>query len=420
MPRTSALCRPFSYEPEILYDYRWAKGMRFSAARIAGALNLSSTQEIDALWYDNAETRRIVTIWSDFVKKEQVVVDFEKLWRRATMFMDAMTAPVPPQIGVQNVTQSIFHLVFASWCITQLMRVVPTLFPRSNLDTIPPKLDAYDFLHARCIILRGRNVRKSQARYTMPPRAAMPVKWHREPSTDRLNIPSPVSANRIEEPPTALTSTTALEPEHALPVTSGGDKIGSPKEGAISDYTGTREMLYQFAGKLCEQFQQVQLSVESDEAQKDGNGSTQFAGIDGLIEQYTKIIGGRCIGETIAKNQPLGQLASHCAQMSNQIAGETGRVEEAGPGGDIGPGVKHSGKHSQAAPRTQISWRNNGVSKNRTRPSRVHNTGSNERIQAAFNSELAGTSNSPDQLDAVNSSNVIELDSIIEIDLTED
>lgn len=106
--------------------------------------------------------------------------------------------------------------------------------------------------------------------------------------------------------------------------------------------------------------------------------------------------------------------------MGNQSARETSRGEEVGPGGDTGPGVKHSGKRFPAAPKTQISGRNNGVSKSRTRPSKVHNTGSNERIQAAFSSKLAGTLNSPDQLDAVNSNTAIELDSVIEVDSTED
>ncbi|KAJ5834170.1 hypothetical protein N7447_000196 [Penicillium robsamsonii] len=362
MPRTSALSRQYSYEPEILYDYQWATYMQKPAAGIASALNLSSTQEIDALWYNNAETRRIIIIWSDFVIRSR--------------FMDGMTAPVPPKNGVRGVACKIFPLIFATWCTTQLMRVVPTLFSGSNLDTTPPELDAFDLFYALSILC--------------------PMKWHHEPSTIRLNIPSPVSSNTIEDPATALTSIAALEPEHALPVASGGDNIGSPQEGAISDYIRTREVLYQFAGKICEQFQQVQLSVESDEAEEDGNGSTLFAGMDVLVEQYTKTIGRRSIGNIIANNQPLSQLNSYRAQMGTQSVGETGRVKEIGPGGDIGPGVKHSGKCSQAPPNTQLSRRDNGVSKNKTRPSRVHNTGSNERIQAAFNSQLADTLNSPD------------------------
>jgi hypothetical protein len=199
-----------------------------------------------------------------------------------------------------------------------------------------------------------------------------------------------------------------------------GDRIGLPEQGAIGDYTGARKLLYQFAGKLCEQFQQVQISASSDPAEKGENVKTQFADIDGLVDKYTQTLERSCIGVVAANNKSLSQIADHCAQMGNQSIGETGRGEEIGSGRDTGLGVKHSGKRFQTAPKTQISQRNNGVSKTRTRPSKFLNAGSNERIQAALNSELAGTSNSPDQLDSVNSNTAIELDSVIEIDLTKD
>ncbi|OQE46042.1 hypothetical protein PENCOP_c001G01092 [Penicillium coprophilum] len=166
--------------------------------------------------------------------------------------------------------------------------------------------------------------------------------------------------------------------------------------------------------------QRTQLSVEYDEAEEGGNSSTKFAGIDGLVEQFAPTIGQRCIGGVTANNQPLGQIVGYCARMGNQSAGETGRGEEIDPVGDINPGVKPSSKRSQVTPKTQISRHDNGVSKSRTRPSRVHNTGSNERIQAALNSKLAGTSKSPDQLDAVDLSTGFELDSVIKVDLDKD
>ncbi|CAI7609072.1 unnamed protein product [Penicillium glandicola] len=233
-----------------------------------------------------------------------------------------------------------------------------------------------------------------------------------------FGVPSHISSIATEEPATALASPNAFEPGHALLAASGDDNVGSPKDGAISHYTGARETLYQFAGELCEQFQQVRLSIESVKTGKDENDNIQFSGIDGLVDQYTKTIERSCIGGIAAENQVLGRLASHCAQMGNS-ARETGCGEKLAPSRDPGVGVKHTGKRFQAAPKTQINRRNNGVSKSRTRPSKVHKAQS-EGIQAAISSGLAGTSDSTDQLDAANSHMPIELDLIIEVDLTED
>ncbi|KAJ5961190.1 uncharacterized protein N7479_008340 [Penicillium vulpinum] len=432
MAETMIPSRQYCYEPEILYEYQWASGMYISAIKIAGALNLPTTYEINALRYNNTETRRIITMWSGFRKDRKL--KFPALWQYAheDNLGYATTAPAPPQVGIQNVTPEVFIFASANWCITQLIRLVPTLFPRCNLDTTPPELDAYEFFHAFAILRWG-----SQAiRVQTSTQAALPVRWHREPSTGRLGIPSPIFPIEIEEPATASGSANAYVPRYALPAALGDDDIGPPKQGAIRDYTGAREILYQFASKLCEQLQQVQLSVESDEPEKDENGSTQFAGIDGLVELYTQTLERSCMGGLAANNRAFGQLASHCAQMGSQSASETGRREEVGPVGNTGPGLKCSGKRFQAAPKTQISRRNTGVSKSTTRSSRGHNTRSKERVQAIFNSELAGTLNSTDQLDvvnwelagtsnldqldAVNSNTVIELDSVIEVDLTED
>jgi hypothetical protein len=123
-----------------------------------------------------------------------------------------------------------------------------------------------------------------------------------------------------------------------------GDRIGLPEQGAIGDYTGARKLLYQFAGKLCEQFQQVQISASSDPAEKGENVKTQFADIDGLVDKYTQTLERSCIGVVAANNKSLSQIADHCAQMGNQSIGETGRGEEIGSGRDTGLGVKHSGK----------------------------------------------------------------------------
>ncbi|OQD66417.1 hypothetical protein PENPOL_c004G05019 [Penicillium polonicum] len=295
-----------------------------------------------------------------------------------------MAAPAAPQIGVQNGTREMPHFVFTTWCIIQLMRVAPTRFPHCNFDTSPPELDAYEFFHAFTILRWAHTVLSLRENPSPKVRPASPVMWHRKPEVPTL----PDSAN-------------TLEPRNALSATSGGDNIGFPRERALSDCLGAREMLYQFAGKLCEQFQ-------------------HFPGIDGLVEKYAHTIELSYVGAKAANGQALVQLASHCAQMGNQSARETGRGEEVGPDQNTGPGVKHSGTRFQAASRTQISRWNNGVSKSRTRPSKVRNTGSNERIQGVFNSALAGTFNSPDRWDTVKSNATIELYSVIEVDLTED
>ncbi|CAG7953322.1 unnamed protein product [Penicillium nalgiovense] len=415
MPHTSISSRQYSHEPEILYEYIWACNLHRSAAKIAGVLNLSTTDELLALRL-NAETQRIIMMYSESFESDRPT-RFRSLWLQAQGdHVCAMTDPAPPQIDVQNGTGKIPKRVFEHWCITRLMRLAPALFPRCNLDTTPPKFDAYDYFYALCVLLWLKFGRQSYNLSNYHPQFAdRTVRWHREPSADRLGTQSPVSpiGIGIEEPATPLAPTNTLEPEHALPAPSVGDNIGLPDQGAIGDYAGAREMLYQFASKLCEQFQQVQISASSDPAEKGENANTQFADIDGLVEKYTQTIERSRIRVIAANNKFVGQVANHCAQMGNQ-------GEEIGSDRDTGLGVKHSGKRFQTAPKTQIRRRNNGVSKSRTRPSKVLNAGSNERIQAAFNSELAGASNSPDQVDSVNSSTAIELDSVIEIDLTKD
>ncbi|KUM56399.1 hypothetical protein ACN42_g10813, partial [Penicillium freii] len=363
------------------------------------------------LYRVNPESRRILTIWSDWAKTTERPkrYRFNSLWLYAHDgdYENVMAAPAAPQIGVQNGTREIPHFVFTNWCIIQLMRVAPTRFPHCNFDTSPPELDAYDFFHAFNILRWAHTVLSLGETPSPKIRHASPVMWHRKPEVPTL----PDSAN-------------TLEPRNALSATSGGDNIGFPRERALSDCLGAREMLYQFAGKLCEEFQHVRLSVESGQAEKNQEANIQFPGIDGLVETYAHTIERSYVGGNAANDQALVQLISHCAQMGNQSARETGRGEEVGPDRNTGSGVKHSGTCFQAASRTQISRWNNGVSKCRTRPSKVRNTvrntGSNERIQEVFNSALAGTLNSPDRWDTVKSNTTIELYSVIEVDLTED
>ncbi|KAJ6191072.1 hypothetical protein N7519_001093 [Penicillium mononematosum] len=426
MPDTSMSSRQYSHEPDILYDYTWAINLPHSAAKLAGALNLSTTDELSAFCL-NAETRRIITMyWESLESWKSRSTDFRVLWLQSQDGHGyARTDPAPLQIDMQNGIGKIPKRVFEHWCETWLIRLAPTLFPRCNLDTTPQMLDAYDYFHALCVIRWSEYQRRWIEKCTLncPTKLAdRKVRWHREPSGDRLGTQSPVSpiVIGIEEPATPLAPTNTLEPKHALPAASVGDNTGLPEQGPIGDYTGAREMLYQFAGKLCEQFQQVQISASSYPAEKGENASTQFADIDGLVEKYTKTLERSCIGVIAANDKSLGQITNHCTQMGNQSVGETGRGEEIGSGRDTGLGVKHSGKCFQTAPKTQVSRRNNGVSKIRTRPSKVLNAGLNEHIQAALNSKLAGTSNTRDQLDSVNSSTAIELDSVIEIDLTKD
>ncbi|OQD91337.1 hypothetical protein PENSOL_c055G11427 [Penicillium solitum] len=426
MPRMSTPYRQFSYEPEILYELGWVRALYKSMPSIAGALNLPTTWGIVTLCHIDTESGRIINMWSDWartgIRERQKFFKFDVFWLHAHDgdYEDAMAAPVVPQIGVQNGTGEIPDFLIMNWYIIQLMRVAPTRFPRCNFDTSPPELDAYDFFHALTILRWAHAVPSFQKipRHRVVP--AAPVLWYREPGTERLGVPPLTPLIPIEEAPTLLGSVNKLEPRNALPATSGGDNIGFPKERALSDCPGAPEMLYQFAGKLCEQLRQVRLSVESDQAEKDKEANTQFPGIDGLVEKYAQTIERSYVGGNAANDQALVQLASHCAQMRNQSAMETGRGEEVCPDRDTDSGVKHSGKRFQAAPKTQISRWNNGVSKSRTQPSKVRDTGSNERIQAVFNSALAGTLNSPDQLDAVKPNAIIELDSVIEVDLTED
>ncbi|KAJ5500759.1 hypothetical protein N7453_009810 [Penicillium expansum] len=397
MSEMSISSRPFSDEPEILYESRWAMNL-CRATHLASALNFPTTQNINLLWHMNTETRRIITIWSSVltqIKRENL--GFKELWLCAHQrdYEDAMTALTPPQISTQNRTRKTSTLVFGIWCIFQLMHVVPRLFPRSNINTIPRELDAYEFLHALSILRWGRRVRYRDLRVGMT-KDANPVKWHRDPNADRLIILSPVSPIAIEEPATSLASSnTANAPErgHALPAASGTIiLVYLNKEPSV-----ILPALVKYCIGLLASYASNFSRFNSRWTEKDENGNVQFSGIDGLVEKYAQTIERSCIGANATNNRALVQLASHCAQMGNQSAKETGR------------GVDHPGKLFQAAPKKQISVRNNGVSKSRTRPSKVYKTGSDERIQAALNSELTDTLKSPDQLDSVDSKTAIEL-----------
>lgn len=110
-------------------------------------LNLSTTRDLNALCHNNTETRRIITMWSGSTTSRPKNSSFVSLWKYAHKgeYEYAMTAPVPPQIVVQNGTCEISNFVFENWCITQLIRMAPTLFPGCNLDATPPELDGYDF-----------------------------------------------------------------------------------------------------------------------------------------------------------------------------------------------------------------------------------------------------------------------------------
>ncbi|KAJ5208022.1 hypothetical protein N7449_002401 [Penicillium cf. viridicatum] len=266
-------------------------------------------------------------MWSDWarsrIRERQKYFKFDSLWLHAHNgdYEDAMAAPAAPQIGVQNGTGEIPHFVFMNWCIIQLMHVAPTIFPHCNFDTSPPELDAYDFFHVFTILRWAHSVHSLQGISLRRVRRAASVRWHREAGTERLDIPSPISLILIEEAPTLPDSANTLEPRNALPVTSGGDNIGFPKERALSDCPGAREMLYHFASKLSEQLRQVRLSVESDQAEKDKEANIQFPGIDGLVEKYAQTIEQSYVGGNAANDQALVQLASHCAQMGNQALG---------------------------------------------------------------------------------------------------
>ncbi|KAJ5407097.1 hypothetical protein N7465_008381 [Penicillium sp. CMV-2018d] len=278
MPRMSTSSRRFSREPEILYEFIWARDLYRSISSIAGALNLPTTGGILTLCRVNTESRRILTIWSDWARTRERPKRFRinSLWLYAHDgdYEDVMAAPAAPQIGLQNGTREIPHFVFTNWCIIQLMRVAPTRFPHCNFDTSPPELDAYDFFHVFTILRWEHTVLSLRENPSPKVRPASPVMWHRKPEVPTL----PDSAN-------------TLEPRNALSATSGGDNICFPRERALSDCLGAREMLYQFAGKLCEQFQHVRLSVESGQAEKNKEANIQFPGIDGLVERYANTNG---------------------------------------------------------------------------------------------------------------------------------
>jgi hypothetical protein len=189
-------------------------------------------------------------------------LQFKDAWGQATFHKDVMTAlKLPSQTS---------PIVAKLWGIYPLMRVLPKFFPRTNLDTSPIVFEAYDFLHVfKILSYVNRQGGKHRVSNTMP------IRWCREVCGDpRYNIFQTVHREHSagnHQPATVLAhSPDRLDLGHNLPA-SKIDNVTLPGQITSGNDIDTRQMLFQFAGKLSEYFQQ-NLRVSVDQSGNSENG----------------------------------------------------------------------------------------------------------------------------------------------------
>ncbi|KAJ6001486.1 hypothetical protein N7499_002603 [Penicillium canescens] len=214
---------------------------------------------------------------------------FKDAWRQVTFHEDVMTAPELPS---QN-----NPIAAKLWGIYQLMRLLPNFFPRTNLDTSPIVFEPYDFLHAFKMLIYVNGQRWN-------PRVSntMPIRWCRKVCGDprgttfsKPYIESTAPGNH--QPATALAhSPDRLNLGHNLPA-SKIDNVTLPGQITSGNDIDTRHMLFQFAGKLSEYFQQSLRVSVSQSGNSEKGGDAQRPGINALVDQYTEPHGRRCYSE---------------------------------------------------------------------------------------------------------------------------
>ena len=208
--------------------------------------------------------------------------------------------------------------ILKTWCVVQLMRAVPGLIPRSNASTTPMVLEAYDFCNAD-LVVSWAGTHSPVIWENVAGQRQIPMRWHRE-NVDRSSMQIDV--------PSAINGTAATgSPEHGHPTSSKGDTVSPPlNDSGIN----TRELLYEFAGKLCDQFQQkVRISIEPVN-EKNENGNALFSGVDELVNQYAQTMK-RTSGanSTIHQSGVFGKLANHCARNGRlpQVEKRVGEID---------------------------------------------------------------------------------------------
>ncbi|OGE55142.1 hypothetical protein PENARI_c005G10214 [Penicillium arizonense] len=265
--------RQFCFMPEILYDY----------------------QRTEKYWdfYYNQDVLKIAELARGSVK-----ATFKDTWGQVPYHEDVMTAPELPSQTSPTVAKL--------WATYQLTRVLPKFFPRTNLDTSPMVFEPYDFLHA------FRMISYVNRRGTRRVLNTSPIRWCREVCGDprgttfsKLYIKSTAPGNH--QPATALAhSPDRLDLGHNL-LALKIDNVTLPGQITSGNDIDARQMLFQFAGKLSEHFQQnLRVSVGQSGNSENGGGDAQRPGIKALVD-----------------HQALDELASRCARIMNQRSRET-------------------------------------------------------------------------------------------------
>lgn len=227
----------------------------------------------------------------------------------------------------------------------------------------------------------------------MTGRRQIPVQWY-----DPANI-LPV---QTDVAPTigAATKSSNRVPEHDHH-TLKGDTVSPPVND--SDIN-TRGLLYEFARKLCEQFQhKVRVTIEPINSEKDENGKALFSGVDELVDQYAQTM--ERSGNSTQNHNPgvvLGDLANHCARLGRlpQVEKSNGEIK--------GEKTRNTVQRSRALPKRRNTSEYNGIVKERAAQvagARI----AQEKIRQMEEYERSARTHSDTDTAKTNSANMIDL-----------
>lgn len=157
----------------------------------------------------------------------------------------------------------------------------------------------------------------------------MPVIWCREVGGDprgttfsKPYIESTASGNH--QPATELAySPHRLDLGHNLPA-SKIDNATLPGQITSGNDSDTRQMLFQFAGKLTEYFQRnLRISVKQSGNSENDGGDAPGPSINALVDQYACKMKQNRMEGVVIQSQALDELASRCAWIMDQCSRET-------------------------------------------------------------------------------------------------
>lgn len=157
----------------------------------------------------------------------------------------------------------------------------------------------------------------------------MPIIWCREVGGDprgttfsKPYLESTASGNH--QPATELAySPHRLDLGHNLPA-SKIDNATLPGQITSGNDSDTRQMLFQFAGKLSEYFQRnLRISVKQSGNSENDGGDAPGPSINALVDQYACKMKQNRMEGVVIQSQALDELASRCAWIMDQCSRET-------------------------------------------------------------------------------------------------